>query len=222
MPTAQETRQALQLVSGAAVSAALELLDRSTGSPEERRLTLLDGMPAIVDYYGSGSAAVAADFYDDERESAGHGALQATAVVPDRVVKIRRGTAWASEPMFGEEPDMALVTARLTEIAQYETATPYRETILTNRRQDPAAVGWRRVVSPTGCPFCRMLGSRGAVYKEETAHFASHPNCSCTAQPVFVGQPAGDEATVIQYMASKRSRTPAQRAELRMYLENYK
>jgi hypothetical protein len=63
-----------------------------------------------------------------------------------------------------------------------------------------------------------MLADRGAVYKESTARFASHPNCFCSAQPVFGENDTGEEASVIQYIASRRSRTPEQRAVLRDYL----
>jgi hypothetical protein len=101
-------------------------------------------------------------------------------------------------------------------VVQLETARPYRETITTNRRRDPQAAGWRRVAEG-GCKFCRMLAGRGEVYKADTARFASHPNCHCTAQPVFKGEPA-PEADVIQYVASKRRTTEADRARVREYL----
>ena len=63
-----------------------------------------------------------------------------------------------------------------------------------------------------------MLASRGAVYKEETAHFASHTHCHCTASPVFRGGDAGPEANVVQYVASKRRPTARDRARVREYL----
>jgi hypothetical protein len=67
-----------------------------------------------------------------------------------------------------------------------------------------------------------MLADRGAVYSDETARFAAHPACKCTAQPVFSSQDYGDEASVMQYMASKARRTPQQQATLRDYLNaNY-
>lgn len=47
-------------------------------------------------------------------------------------------------------------------------------------------VGWRRVSSGSGCGFCAMLESRGAVYKRErSAGFSAHDGCSCTAEPVW-------------------------------------
>jgi len=62
----------------------------------------------------------------------------------------------------------------------------------------------------------------GAVYRKDTATFAAHDDCMCTAAPVFVGRQMGPEANVAQYMASKRRRTAKEKAFLRDYLEgNY-
>jgi hypothetical protein len=138
--------------------------------------------------------------------------------VLDRWEKVGRAIAWATQPLVEGDGD---VPARLAEVVQIETARPYRDTITANRRRDPEAVGWQRV-SAGGCSFCRMLASRGAVYRAETARFASHTNCHCTAQPVFKGNDPGDEASVIQYVASKRRPSARDRARVRAYLaENF-
>ncbi|MGG7450563.1 hypothetical protein ACQ3HE_06700 [Plantibacter auratus] len=217
--SARESRAALQLVTAEAVAYATDLANRVVGSPEVRRLALLDGVPELIGYYSEGSAALAADFYEEERELAEvRSRFAAEAVVEDRTVEIRRSIAWAASPWFDDSGDS--VDARLAEVVQLETARPYRDTITTNRSNDPDAVGWRRVTAG-GCPFCRMLADRGAVYKSDTARFASHANCHCVAQPVFTTNDTGVEASVLQYRASRRSRSPEQRAELRQYLEEF-
>lgn len=217
--SARESRAALQLVTAEAVAYATDLANRVAGSPEVRRLALLDGVPELIGYYSEGSAALAADFYEEERELAEvRSRFTAEAVIEDRTVKIRRSIAWAASPWFDDSGDS--VDARLAEVVQLETARPYRDTITTNRSNDPDAVGWRRVTAG-GCPFCRMLADRGAVYKSDTARFASHTNCHCIAQPVFTTNDTGVEASVFQYRASRRSRSPEQRAELRQYLEEF-
>lgn len=220
MTTARESKAALQLVTGAAVDVVTSALGRLSGSPEQQRALLLDITPSVIAHYSDGSSALAADFYDDERERAAPPKLYiAEPVIEDRVVKIRRAVAWASEPLFNDDPEKA--AGRLAEVVNLETARPYRDTILTNRRRDPSAVGWRRVTSG-GCKLCRMLADRGAVYSDETARFAAHPACKCTAQPVFSSSDYGEEANVMQYMASKARRTPQQQATLRDYLNaNY-
>jgi len=217
--SARESRAALQLVTAEAVAYATDLANRVAGSPEVRRLALLDGVPELIDYYSEGSAALAADFYEEERELAEvRSRFTAETVIEDRTVKIRRSIAWAASPWFDDSGDS--VDARLAEVVQLETARPYRDTITTNRSNDPDAVGWRRVTAG-GCSFCRMLADRGAVYKADTARFAAHPKCGCVAQPVFTTNDTGVEASVMQYVASRRSRSPEQRAMLRDYLDSF-
>jgi hypothetical protein len=60
-----------------------------------------------------------------------------------------------------------------------------REAVLAGVRQDPAARGWQRVTSGRTCDFCDMLAGRGAVYSAESADFASHDHCACSAEPVY-------------------------------------
>lgn len=219
MPSPLETRAALNLLTGQAVTVAGQVLASTSGSPEARRLALLNDIPEVIGYYADGSAALASDFYDDSRTLAGVRAPFVTElVVADRVVKIRRAIAWAADPLFEGDTDSTM--ARLTEVVQPEVARPFRDTITGNRRRDTQAVGWRRV-TVGGCKFCRMLADRGAVYKKDTVWFAAHPNCHCTTEPVFVGQDAGPEASVMQYMASSRGRSAKQRAELRDYLNSF-
>lgn len=219
MPTALESRAALGLVTGAAVDAVVTLLGKVKGSPESRRAALLDGVPEVIGYYAEGSAALAADFYDDERARAGEvPGYSARLLIPDRTVKIRRAVAWSALPLFEGADDQS--AARLAEVVQIETARPYRETIVGNRQQDPRAVGWRRVAAG-GCGFCRMLADKGAIFRESTARFAAHEHCHCVAEPVFRNNDTGESASVLQYAASRKNRTAAQKAELRDYIATY-
>ena len=216
MLTADDSKAALQLVVSAAVSATAALLGRVSGTAEEKRALLLEGTSAVVAHYSLGSSALAADYYDDERERAAPPKLYlAEPVIVDRTEKLRRAVAWASDPLFAD--DVAATSARLAEVVSLETARPFRDTVLTNRRRDPSAVGWRRVTSG-GCKLCVMLAARGAVYLDTTARFAAHPHCKCSAQPVFSSEDYGDEANVMQYVASRKKRTPEQQANLREYL----
>lgn len=221
MSLASDSREALKLVTGEAVATAVALLPRLNGSPVLRRAALLEVVPALVGYYSDGAAALAADFYEDERDLAGaRTVFTPELVVADRTVKLRSAVAWSAAPLFVDPGDLLTVGDRLAEVVQLDVARAYRDTITENRKRDPDCVGWRRVTAG-GCKLCRMLADRGAIYKESTARFAAHPNCNCAAQPVFKSKDDGPEASVMQYMASSRSRTPAQRAELRAYLDAY-
>ena len=221
MPTPLESRATLKRLTAAAVAAGLDLFSRTSGTPEVRRLALLETVPGLIDYYSDGSSALALDFYEEERELARISSRFTPQIVEsDRVVKQRRAIVWAAAPLFVDPDDVLSVGSRMGELIQLEVARPYRDTILANQRNDPAAVGWKRI-TVGGCKLCRMLADRGAVYKESTALFATHANCNCTAAAVFVGAEDGPEASTIQYKASARSRTPKQRDELRAYLNTY-
>lgn len=52
-----------------------------------------------------------------------------------------------------------------------------RDTVQGSVAADEYADGWRRVTSGRACGFCRMLAGRGAIYRESSAHFASHDHC---------------------------------------------
>lgn len=221
MVTAQQSRAALELVTLSAVDVSQTFLSRLSGPPKAQRAALLNGVPAIISAFSEGSAALAVDFYEEERIRAGvtDRTFVTEFVVNDRTVKIRRGVAWASDPLFSDDVETA--NARLAEVVQLETARPYRDTILENRKRDPASVGWMRIPNPGACKFCRFVADKGAIYKRDTATFAAHSNCHCSAAPVFEGGEQGPEATAEQYVASKRKRTPQEQANLRMWLDAY-
>lgn len=215
MPTPEQSRRALTLLTGAAVTEAQQIL--AADGPA----ALFDAVVPLIGYYSDGSSALAADFYDDERDAAGaRGRYAAEPVVNLREKKLYIGTAWATETGI----DAIESASRLAQVVQLETARPYRDTITTNRERDPEAVGWRRV-SAGGCKFCAMLAGRGAIYRSESVRFASHTHCHCTAQPVFKANDTGEKADVIQYEASKRYRTEAEReknnAKVRAYLNEH-
>lgn len=61
-----------------------------------------------------------------------------------------------------------------------------RMTILESVQKDPVALGWARVTNGDPCAFCRMLASRGAIYKtKKTADFEAHGQCACTIEPLY-------------------------------------
>ena len=219
MPTPVESKAVAERVADRAVLDSTTLLSSLKGSPESVRAGLLEVVPELISAYGLGVASLAADLYEDQREMVGVAIpYAAETVVVDRTVQIRRGIAWASEPLFTDDWDSSL--ARLTEIVTPETMRPYRDTILTNRKRDPASVGWRRITSAGACGFCQMLADKGAIYRQATARFAAHSSCKCTAAPVFEGE-TGPEASALQYVASKRRRTEAEKADIRWWVNAY-
>lgn len=216
--TALESKQALAFLADDAEDTARWMIGRTSGSFESKRLQLLDTVPGVIGYYSEGSAALAVDAYMDARAGV-QGGFTAVPVVLDRTVKIRRGVAWASDPMLSR--DFELASSRLAKLVRSELARPYRDTTLHNGARDGMFVGYKRIARGESCGFCKGLADRGAVYKRNTAHFAAHDDCQCTAAAAFVGQPHGPEASVTQYIASKRRRTPKERAEINAWAASY-
>lgn len=65
-----------------------------------------------------------------------------------------------------------------------------RMTITGAVNGDRKALGWARATSGDPCTFCRMLASRGPVYKsEKSADFEAHDHDSCMPEPVYRGDP---------------------------------
>lgn len=84
--------------------------------------------------------------------------------------------------------------ARALEVAKARTSAAAmrlalnggRETIVGSVHRDKKALGWARATSGAACAFCRMLASRGPVYKgQASADFAAHDGCGCSAKPVY-------------------------------------
>lgn len=218
MVTPLESKSQLTLLGDDVEDTARWSIRRTSGSFKSRRLQLLDTMPGVVGVYSEASAALATDLYNDSRVGV-TGRYAATPVVLDRTVSIRRGVAWAAIPLAIDDWDSA--AARLSELMRSEVARPYRDTIIENRKKDPECAGWFRVARSASCGFCKALADRGAVYKEETAYFASHDHCMCTCAPVFRGGATGPEADVMQYMASGRRRTPKEKESIRSWAAGY-
>lgn len=196
----------LSLVADQAVLTSLDVFRNAKAS--ERATELVSVVPSVIGYYSEGSAALAADYFADERVAqAASGRFVPSVVVLDRSEKIRRALLWAVED-----------ESRLETVVLSEVNRPYRDTIMANRSADPECVGYRRVARGESCQFCYMLASKGAIFKQDSAYFAAHDKCRCTAQPAFRGGISGPEASVLQYVAAGRKRTAKQNAELREYL----
>lgn len=174
--------------------------------PEVARDALLRFVPVLTEQYGEVAATVAADFYDDLRAAEpvvpGFRARMADPV-PRGVVQQR--TRFGAQHLFTDTPDQTLVF--LTGAATKYVLQPGRITIVDSAVADPAAAGWHRETRSSrthtsGCAFCRMLATRGAVYKRATATFAPHDDCKCVAVPSWDAN--APEVSADQYAASER------------------
>lgn len=178
-------------------------------------VALRDLLPAIIREYGEAGAAMAADWYDDQRAKVeAKGRFSAIpAVADDRGAQALVG--WA---LFEAQDDQTLQALILGGV-QRRISDHVRSTITGSSVADPGARGWQRV-GVGECAFCAMLISRGAVYSEASADFASHDHCNCSATPAWRDEPV----PVKPYTRSARyveddEKRARENAKLRDYIE---
>lgn len=158
---------------------------RSLRDGDNAREALHDLLPALIDTYGMAAAAVAADWYDDLRESQGVGGRFVAIPADIEDTGAHALVGWALD----EATDDGSLVALLEGGVQRRVVNFGRFTITQSSYADPRAEGWMRLGSGSNCPFCDLLISRGAVYSEATVTFASHDHCNCIAAPAFKGKP---------------------------------
>jgi hypothetical protein len=199
-PVVEEHRGAFDALILLAVQQFLTLWGSLRGEqPGAIREALTPALPALAARYGAAAATLAADWYDDLREAAGHTdrfrAIPAELPDPTRFDALLN---WGLQPLFvpppdvpAEEfvPDLDGAGARLEGGFQRIVANADRDTVMGSLVADPQGRGWARQTTGRSCDFCVMLAGRGDVYSAETADFASHDRCDCVAVPVFGGDP---------------------------------
>ncbi|HET8586245.1 MAG TPA: hypothetical protein VFM74_00065 [Candidatus Limnocylindria bacterium] len=175
---------------------------------------LHDLLPEIVREYGALGGALAAEWYDQQREKAVvRGRFVAVPIEPaDRGAHALVG--WALDTATDDATLKTLILGGV----QRRVADHVRHTVMDSSVADPAARGWQRVGNG-GCTngFCDMLIARGAVYSEATADFAAHDHCQCSAVPAWTNEPK----PVKPYTPTSRNITDADRANLREYLASH-
>lgn len=175
---------------------------------------LRDLLPAIITQYGAMGAAMAAEWYDQQREKVGPKS-RFTALpmdADDRGAQALIG--WA----LNEATNDASLETLVAGGTQRRIADHVRYTVANNSVKDRAARGWQRVgVGSCKDGFCDMLIARGAVYSKDTADFAAHDHCKCSAVPAWGGQPV----PVKPYTPTLRTATDADRARVREYIATH-
>ena len=154
---------------------------RLIGSGVSPQDALHDLLPAVVSEYGALGAALAAEWYDEERERAEvRGRFAAVPVAADD----RGAHALVGWAVAGATDDATLRTL-ITGGVQRRVADHARYTVASSAVADSQAAGWMRVGGGSSCKFCAMLLGRGAVYSEAGASFESHDHCNCSAAPAW-------------------------------------
>ncbi len=228
MATAPErVRRALLRVTDAAQAELRAVVAAAPEDPAGWRATLFATAPLIVSEYSPGASTLALDWFEEIRAEARPRSLyrptprlsvtddDVSAMVARVTESLREG-----ERFIEAETERLMAEAnRLLEAEMQKTvASGFRDTMTGNTADDPAAVGWQRFTRPDGCKFCRMLADRGAVFTESTVRFAAHTNCNCVVGQSY--DPDAPRADVMQFLASQRTRSDAERARLREYLNH--
>lgn len=176
----------------------------------------IDAVTEVVARYSETSATLAADFYDGERDAAsvpGSFTVPLADSPPDE--QVDSSLRWATKDLWPRdevdatvaqlEPLDVRLEAAMTKadsVAQKLVADGGRETLRQAVKQDRQAVGYARAAALGACAFCRLMASRGMVYKtagtagrdanERFSGDASvakfHNDCHCAIIPVFRGQ----------------------------------
>lgn len=185
----------------------LSALWAQVNTAAEAEVALKDLLPDIVQTYGQQAATIAADWYDDLRESMGVGGgfTSVPAELSDQGTDALIG--WALD--YGT--DLASIQELIWGGTQRRIMDWSRHTVMGSSIADPRARGWQRVSVGDTCTFCLMLVSRGAVYSESTVKFGAHDNDDCVAAPAFTGRPQPVEP--FRPSMRKRSEADKKRAE---------
>lgn len=145
---------------------------------------LHDILPALIDLYGQAAATVAADWYEDLRESKGVGGRFSAIPADIADTGAHALIGWALDAGSSDGSRLALLEGGM----QRRVVNFGRFTIMQTSLADPAADGWQRLGQGDNCVFCDVLISRGAVYSKRTVDFGSHDDCNCVAVPAFRGE----------------------------------
>ncbi|MFD4394655.1 hypothetical protein [Kitasatospora sp. NPDC058478] len=178
----------------------------------------IQAVRALVGQYSSASASLAADYYEAERVAARvTGRFTVPLLEPPPDEQVEASLRWATKDLWPRDPeDPATTPAQALPIEQRLDAAQTkaeaaaqklvtdtgRGTVREAVRRDRVAVGYARAAALGACAFCKLMATRGMVYKsaeaagtEADARFAGdasvvkyHDNCHCAVLPVFRGQ----------------------------------
>lgn len=152
-------------------------LMRLVETGESASEVLNDLLPSLIRDYGQMGASVAADWYDDQRESAGvGGSFRAVPLdASDRGASSLIG--WALTTSTSDDALVSLLAGG----TQRRIADHLRLTVASSSIQDPRAQGWVRV-GRGECGWCRQYLD-GEVHYVEGYDFDAHDNCLCSVEP---------------------------------------
>lgn len=163
-------------------------------------------LQGIIGTFGDASAALAAEWYDTQMESAGaklDAAITVTTLSQESLKA--RSEALAAFYQQGKLDRFVNLTGT---IVDNEVRNNLNATILANAKRDrKKGVRFARVTTGSEtCTFCMMLASRGAVYhsRKSAGEFDHwHDNCHCKVVPSYEADPM---ATLVEGHSPKEAK----------------
>jgi hypothetical protein len=147
---------------------------------------------AIVGVHSAESARVAAEYYRSFRYAEGISGTPTVriAALPEtkEVVRSLRYVGLVSTQKLLEAQRADAARVALTNVSgdvSRHVLNRGRDTLIESVAADQRALGWARVTDSKPCSWCRMLASRGPVYRSKGGGFKAHAHCGCSAEPVY-------------------------------------
>lgn len=132
-----------------------------------------DAYPELVTPYIAAGNNLTTVWYDEQPTAPEAKPFYAE---PAEVVTVDQLAASARWAMLQRNP-----TAALRGTATRAVFSGSRDTVITNTNRE--GIRWARHASANACGFCRMLATRGAVYRSQALAKKSHDHCHCLAVP---------------------------------------
>jgi len=168
MPSSTEAANFQDLIgqlAAVAVSRTTELM-RST----QDVAVLQETYPVVVDPVIAASAQLSTEWYQSLDPEA---AFAVEPAAPPPVSALQMNVRWALT-----QDD---VVGALSGSAERQVFTASRKTVASNA--DRERVRFARYASANACTWCRVLATRGAVYRAADLAVKGHDNCHCIAVP---------------------------------------
>ena len=170
----------------------------------------MEAVRALVGQYGAASATLAARSYDGQRDAAKvPGRFDAVPADSPPDEQVAASLRWATKDLWPTDELQESFDARLAQaeqraqaVAQKLVADQGRATMRESVNRDRGAVAYARAAALGGCSFCKLMASRGMVYRtaesagrEANERFEGdggeakfHNWCRCVVIPVYRGQ----------------------------------
>lgn len=154
-------------------------------SGRELAAALLDIMPALVAKYGERAAAVAVEFYREQRDASDvDAAYEARAYSEADPEYVRAETQEAIDSSTASG-----LRGKLGGLLVRQVNAKADETIIRNAVADPAHPRWALVPHAGACGWCVLLASQGFWYSAR-GRVPRHDHCKCAVAVDFSDDPA--------------------------------